>query len=177
MPPNPILKVIDSSQLELQWNIPYSYESDPIQHYDIQILNTSSGHKFDDSVTQNRYVYTNKNGNAATQCDLLMFNVVAVSALGRSILGNVSGGFPVGKHCLKHSPNYCYLISFNTAPRSFPSEINVAVMFYGNGTPIAKVSFEVSLLLNIISSISLNFSTLFRLLSFVNIKYQISPSR
>ena len=37
-----------------------------------------------------------------------------------------------------------YLISFNTAPQSFPSQINVAVTFYGNGTPIAEVSFEVS---------------------------------
>ena len=45
--------------------------------------------------------------------------------------------------CIAQIYHY-YLVSFHTAPQLSPSEVNVAVMFYGNGTPIAKVSFEVS---------------------------------
>ena len=100
MPPNPNLKLVSPSQLEIHWDIPFSHEIDPIQHYNIQIWNTNSGHKFDSSVTQNRYIYTTEYG---TQCDILWFNVTAVSARGQSAPGKVSGGFPIGKHCLKIS--------------------------------------------------------------------------
>ena len=104
MPPSPNLKVLSSSQLELQWEIPYSHESYPVQRYDIQIFNASSGHKFDNSVTQNKYVYNSVDGNTATQCDLLIFTITAVSELGKSAPAEVSGGFPIGKHCFKHTP-------------------------------------------------------------------------
>jgi hypothetical protein len=96
--PIPNLKVFSSSQLELEWDIPYSNEDYPIQHFDIHVLNTSSGHEFVDRIIQNRYVYNTEGGNPATQCDLLMFSVTAVSELGQSVPGIVSGGFPIGNH-------------------------------------------------------------------------------
>lgn len=99
LPPHPNLKVLSPSQLKLQWDIPYSHESNPIEHYKIQILNTSSGHKSEYNITQNRYVYTTEDGTAVMKCQWLIFNVTTVSALGQSMPGNVSGGFPIGKHC------------------------------------------------------------------------------
>lgn len=98
MPPNPNLKVLSPTQLEILWDIPYSHESDPIEHYNIQIMNTSSGRKSEHSITQNRYVYTTEDGNAAKKCQWFVFNVTAVSVSGQSMPGNVSGGFPIGKH-------------------------------------------------------------------------------
>ena len=100
LPPNPNLKVLSSSQFEVQWDVPYSNEDYPIQHYNIQIINTSSGQELLDSVVENRYVYNAENGNTETQCDLLIFSVTAVNELGQSVPGNVSGGFPIGKHCM-----------------------------------------------------------------------------
>ena len=99
LPPHPNLKVLSPSQLELQWDIPFSHESNPVEHYNIQFLNTSSGRKFEYNITQNRYVYTTEDGNAAMKCQWFMFSVTAVSALGQSMPGRVSGGFPIGKHC------------------------------------------------------------------------------
>ena len=92
--------MLNSSQLEVQWDVPYSNENYPIQHYNIRILNTSSGQEIFDSVVENRYVYNIENGNAEMRCDLLIFSVTAVNELGQSVPGNVSGGFPISKHCM-----------------------------------------------------------------------------
>ena len=69
LPPYPNLKVLNSSQLELQWDIPYSNENYPIWHFNVHIkfLNTNSRHEFVDSVVGNRYMYMHntEDGNAA----------------------------------------------------------------------------------------------------------------
>ena len=101
--PDPTLNVLSPSQLKIQWDIPFSHESDPIQRYDIQILNTSSGRKFEYNVSQNGYTFPTEDGNKAEHCHHLMFNVTAVSAQGQSKPGKVSGGFPVGKYSFKLS--------------------------------------------------------------------------
>ena len=118
MSPNPKLKVLSSSQLELRWDIPYTHEPYPVERYDIQILNTSSGHKVLDSVTQNRYVYLRAGeGTTQTKCDLLMFSVSAINELGQSVPGNVSGGFPIGrlycKHCTMARKSVVILLIFH----------------------------------------------------------------
>ena len=100
LPPNPNLKVLSSSQFEVQWDVPYSNENYPIQHYNIRIVNTSSGQELFDSVIENRYVYNTEHSNAEMRCDLLIFSVTAVNELGQSVPGNVSGGFPIGKLCV-----------------------------------------------------------------------------
>ena len=98
LPPDPTLNILSPSQLQIQWDIPFSHESDPIQRYDIQILNTSSGSKFEYNVTQNGYIFPTEGANKVEHCHRLMFNVTAVSTLGQSKPGKVSGGFPVGKN-------------------------------------------------------------------------------
>ena len=86
-----------SSQLNVVWQIPYSPENFGVQSYNIQIVNMSSGNVLDSVLNYNdlSYVYTFEND--VQYCQILTINVTAVSALGPSVPGSVSRGFPIGE--------------------------------------------------------------------------------
>ena len=89
--------ISSSSQLNIQWKIPYSHENFGVQSYDIQIVNMSSGDVLDSILGYNEttYVYTFEIN--VEYCQILTVNVTALSALGPSVPGSVSRGFPIGE--------------------------------------------------------------------------------
>ena len=88
-----------SSQLDIQWEVPYSHDDYPVVSYNIQIVNTSSGNVLEGpselQSNETSYVYTFE--DEVQYCQILTVNVTAVSALGSSVPGSVSRGFPIGK--------------------------------------------------------------------------------
>ena len=97
LPPEPVLVINSSSQLDVHWEIPYSNELYPVENYGILILNISSGNVLDSVLNFNgtTYVYTFEDN--VEYCQVLTVNVTAVSALGLSAPGSASRGFPIGK--------------------------------------------------------------------------------
>ena len=98
LPPEPVLVVNSSSQLIIWWNIPYSHQKYPVESYNIQIVNTSSGNVLKNVLeyVETSYVHTFDDG-MQQYCQILTVSVMAVSAVGQSIPASVSRGFPIGK--------------------------------------------------------------------------------
>ena len=101
MPPDPALVVRSPFLLEIQWEMPYSHPDYPVQSYKVQILNTTSGKLLEYSLGENvtSFNLMNEDDNQLSHyCHHLIISVSAVNALGQSMPGNVSGGFPIGMH-------------------------------------------------------------------------------
>lgn len=100
LPPDPVLIINSSSQLDIQWEIPYAHENYSVERYNIQITNTSSG---DSDVLKsvelqfNETSYTHIFQNKVKYCQILTVNVTAISVVGSSVPGSVSRGFPIGE--------------------------------------------------------------------------------
>ena len=114
------------------------------------------------------YVYTFE--DEVQYCQILIINITAVSALGPSVPGLVSRGFPIGENfwfkclfsCMFNFLNnmrflyaygrrdreqeviILYCIYINLAPHQFNMDIDVDVTFLRNGTPMASITFEVN---------------------------------
>ena len=86
-----------SSQLKIYWGVPYSHQKYPIESYNIQIVNMSSGNVLESLLeyVETSYVYTFEDD--VQYCQILTVNVMAVSAVGQSITASVSRGFPIGE--------------------------------------------------------------------------------
>jgi hypothetical protein len=96
LPPEPILVFNSSSQLLIQWNTPYSNQKYPVESYNIQIMNKSSGDVLKNLLeyVETSYVHTFENG--MQYCQIVTVNVTAVSGVGQSIPASMSAGFPIG---------------------------------------------------------------------------------
>ena len=105
-PPNPVLVINSSKQLDIQWEIPYSHIDYPVESYDIQIVNMSSGKMLDSVLNYNETSYEYTFDENVQYCQILSVNVTAISTLGLSIPGSVSRGFPIGE-------NFFFLTRFN----------------------------------------------------------------
>ena len=134
--------------MDIQWEVPYSHNNYGVESYDIQIVNTSSGNVLEGPAelqyNETSYVYTFE--DEVQYCQILTVNVTAVSALGSSVPGSVSKGFPIGKyHVIRCTQLYClFFVVVNTAPHPFESEgIVIAVTFLSNEVPMANISFKV----------------------------------
>ena len=101
LPPDPVLLISRSSQIDIQWEIPYSHPRYPIVSFYIQIVNMSSGEMLEwitlESI-RTSYVYIFD--DVVQNCQVLTVNVTAVSAVGPSVPGSVSRGFPIGENYL-----------------------------------------------------------------------------
>ena len=98
LPPEPILVINSSSQLDIQWEVPYSHENYSVESYYIQIVNTSSGDVLESVellYNETSYVYTFE--DEVQYCQILTVNVTAISALGSSVPGSTTRGFPIGE--------------------------------------------------------------------------------
>ena len=150
LPPDPVLVINSSSQLDIQWEIPYSHNDYPVESYNIQIVNTSSGNVLEGPVelqpNETSYVYTFE--DEVQYCQILTVNVTAVSALGSSVPGSVSRGFPIGETnfvIMALQPLAIIKFCLHAAPQLFESakDIIIAVMFSNNETATANISFKV----------------------------------
>ena len=147
-----------SSRLDIYWKVPYSNERYPVESYNILLVNTSST---ESDVLNNTQMY-----NATSfvhifygdveYCQILTVNVTAVSALGLSLPGSAAMGFPIGKlnlcfhgncNCTRIRQKYLIIITifFMLAPHQF-NDIDIDVTFLRNGTPMASITFQVSLM-------------------------------
>lgn len=102
LPPDPVLLISRSSQIDIQWEISYSHPRYPIVSFYIQIVNMSSGEMLEwVGLQPNRtsYVYTFEDD--VQYCQILTVNITAVSAVGPSVPGSVSIGFPIGENYMQ----------------------------------------------------------------------------
>ena len=97
LPPEPILVINGFSQLDIQWEIPYSHVDYPVESYSIQIVNMSSGEILESQEEYNGTIYVYTFDDDVQYCQILSVNVTAVSALGSSEPGSASRGFPIGE--------------------------------------------------------------------------------
>ena len=138
-----------SSQLNIHWVVPYSNELYPVENYDIQIVNMSSGNVLDSVLNFNDTIYVYTFEDEVQYCQILTVNVTALSALGSSAPGSASMGFPIGKnyYCLFLISKYVCIVDnffYNLAPHQFDMDIDIDVTFLRNGTPMVNITFEVS---------------------------------
>ena len=101
-PPEPSLTVIDPATLKLDWDPPFTWENHSIIGYQIAMYNKSEPlgeklPKLSTNVTTFNYSWPHQDELLGTMCDTLMFFVTAISDIGESAMGNVSGGFPIRK--------------------------------------------------------------------------------
>ena len=89
--------ISSSSQLNIQWQIPYSHKNFGVESYHIQIVNTSSVSVLDSVLNYNGTSYKYTFEDDVQYCQIVTVNVTAVSALGLSVPGSVSRGFPIGE--------------------------------------------------------------------------------
>ena len=85
-------------QLDIHWEIPYSNEEYPVESYNIQIVNTSSEDVLDSVLEYNETNYQYSFEDEVRYCQIIIVNITAVGALGPSVPGSVSRGFPIGKN-------------------------------------------------------------------------------
>ena len=137
-----------SSQLKIQWGVPYSHQEYPVESYNIQIVNMSSGHVLESLLEyiETSYVYTFNDD--VQYCQILTVNVTAISAVGQSVPASVSKGFPIGEISLINNLvilQYNLLLHTNphAALQPFQSDVIVIVIFSSDRTPMAKISFMV----------------------------------
>ena len=100
LPPDPVIVInSSSSQLNIQWGIPYSHSGYPVVSYSIQIVNMSSGDVLESVLNYNdtSYEYTFEDKLNVQYCQIITVNITAVSAAGPSTPGSVSRGIPIGE--------------------------------------------------------------------------------
>lgn len=109
LPPAPVLVTLCPSQLEIQWEIPYSPENFTVESYNIKVVNETSREVAVSVMKQNETSHrlVLDGVDQVMTCDLLTISVTAVSVVGESEAGVVIGGFPIGT--LRHN-----IIRFNT---------------------------------------------------------------
>ena len=96
LPPEPVLTFNKSSKLIIQWNTPYSHPKYPVESYNIQIMNKSSGDVLENLLdfVETSYVHTFE--DVMQFCQIITVNVTAISDVGQSIPASVTAGFPIG---------------------------------------------------------------------------------
>ena len=86
--------------LIVSWNEPFTHTGFPVTYYTLQIINVSdfSGHNSHDLVNIGiRLYYTDSIDTLPTICYELEYNVTAFNEIGSSMVGSVTGGFPISK--------------------------------------------------------------------------------
>lgn len=102
LPPDPVLVTLCASQLEIQWEIPYSPDNFTVNSYSIEVVNQTSG----DVLVRVKHQNETSHGiilervEQVMSCHLLTVSVIAVSIVGESEPGLIAGGFPIGEQKL-----------------------------------------------------------------------------
>ena len=93
--PRPELYVLSTTELQLSWEEPFTWQPFPILDYSITVHNTTDQTSTPYTVTEPGKLLTQE---AETMvCSELLIEVSARSEEGASPVGTVSGGFPVGE--------------------------------------------------------------------------------
>lgn len=92
--PVPVLGVVNSSVLVLQWEAPFTWPYTSIHHYTITANNSLEN--WNQTVYTDTLVQIRASGRL-TECTAYTFTVVANNEIADGIAGTVTGGFPIGK--------------------------------------------------------------------------------
>jgi hypothetical protein len=99
LPPDPVLVTLCASRLEIRWEIPYSPDNYTVESYNIEVVNETSGDVLVSVMQQNETSHgiALEEVEQLMSCHLLKVSVTAVSFVGESEPGSVTGGFPIGE--------------------------------------------------------------------------------
>ena len=76
----------------LEWDIPFSWSTYPVQSYDIVASNRSDLSRNDVNETRVQFMADEEQ----QECEMIEFKVRAISDLGDGEYGSVIAGFPIG---------------------------------------------------------------------------------
>lgn len=107
--PHPMFHVVNATHIKVQWDKPFALPEFDVRNYTLLIVNTSSesgsprNESFLVSADTNYPItyYSNNGGDIPKECAYLNFLLTATNDAGRSDVGKVMGGFPIGKLNLK----------------------------------------------------------------------------
>lgn len=94
-----MLVTLCASQLEIQWEAPYSPDNYTVESYNIEVVNQTSGEVLVNVMQQNETSHgiILDGIEQVMSCHLLTTSITAVSVVGESEPGIVTGGFPIGE--------------------------------------------------------------------------------
>ena len=90
----PRFRAINSSALQLEWDVPFTWEYTSIDHYKISV-NNSMDNWNRSSWKDTSLLFMSSGGRS--ECRQYTFTVLANNGLSDGDPGRVSGGFPIGK--------------------------------------------------------------------------------
>ena len=93
LPPSPVLRVVNATDLQLLWEEPFTSEGYGIKQYDISVETSNNTQAF--VITDRVFDWSRE--SIAQNCERLYFTVSATNEVGESETSNISGEFPVGK--------------------------------------------------------------------------------
>lgn len=82
--------------MEVEWAEPFTWEDFPIINYFVQVLNQTSNETLASEVLSSSISSYNITRKESSSCSNIVFIVQAISAIGSSTSGVISGGFPAG---------------------------------------------------------------------------------
>lgn len=93
-----MLKLVDSNLMILQWTIPFTWPYTNIDHYVVSSNNTLQNWNRSRVPNTNTFLELQVgDGEAAVQCAVYSFTVLANNGLANGEAAIVTGGFPIGK--------------------------------------------------------------------------------
>lgn len=103
--PHPIFHVVNATHIKVQWDKPFALPEFDVRKYTLLIVNTSSesgsprSEPFSVSADTTYPIahYISNGGDIPKECIYLNFSLTATNDAGRSDIGEVMGGFPIGK--------------------------------------------------------------------------------
>ena len=96
---------MNATHIEVWWDKPFAFPEFDVRNYLLLILNSSS----ESNSTRNETIsvsadttypiryYLNNRGDIPKECVYMNFLLTAISDAGRSNVGSVTGGFPIGE--------------------------------------------------------------------------------
>ena len=101
LPPEITYSIVDHFTLNVQWEVPYTFEGFPVIEYIVSVNNTidssSQSELLFSGELSNETLSFNLTHNDSTTCTNLTFVVVARNSVGLSEPGIVYGAFPASK--------------------------------------------------------------------------------
>ena len=91
------LNVLSTTQLQISWSEPFTWEEFPILDYTITVYNTSDQRITSSTVIDQTMFYITQDIEMMV-CSELQIDVSARSQVGRGSVESVTGGFPVGEY-------------------------------------------------------------------------------
>ena len=91
--PEPVLRMINTTNMVLEWNPPFTWPYTMISHYKISVNNSVENWNYTAYATTSLQLTSLLQG----ECEEYTFSVLGNNGLSDGKWGRVTGGFPIGK--------------------------------------------------------------------------------